>query len=114
MSQPAPATAKAPTPAALPTAPQAAKQALLALSTKIQTQLALTGRAFGTVDKLYSEAILQDVEDALKTWDTVKEKGKVGEEQILFEDSLRVDKQALRDKVRAFERKYGGHYGTGF
>lgn len=25
-----------------------------------------------------------------------------------------MDKQALRDTVSAFERRYGGHHGTGF
>lgn len=122
MSQPAAkpgsqTAGKAPTPPeVLPqpatTAVQAARQALLTLSAKMHKQLGLTSGAFRTVDKLYAEAILQDVEAALKTWDVLEEKEK-GEEKEM-EEKVRTDQKALRDKVRAFDRSYGGHYGTGF
>lgn len=108
---------KTPTPPEVPPQPataavQAARQTLLTVSAKMETQLALTGKAFRTVDKLYAEAILQDVEAALKTWDVLEEKERGEEKQM--EEKVRTDQKALRDKVRAFDRKYGGHYGTGF
>lgn len=63
------------------------------------------------MDKLYSEAILQDVEAALKIWDALEEKQ---EGEMEMEEKVRTDQKALREKVRAFDRRYGGHYGTGF
>lgn len=51
------------------------------------------------MDNLYCEAILQDVEDSFKTCGIVREKEQVGVQQIQCVDGLRVEKQALRDKV---------------
>lgn len=82
-------------------------------------QLGLHGAAFKTVDKLYSAAILEQIDDALKKWASVKSdvtdaEVKEVEEMAELEEKVEKDSKALVAKVRAFDRKFGGYYGTGF
>lgn len=79
------------------------------------TQLALQGPAFKTVDKLYSDAILEKVDAAVKVAKDLvgKEEEEVKQLEELRE-KIENDRKALVAKIREFDRRFGGYYGTGF
>lgn len=86
------------------------------MTEQIRELLALKPTAFGRQENAISTVVLAGADIVLRVLTLAKRAagGRLEAAEALKEQEFVRDRHALMVKVRGYERRYGGYYGTGF